>query len=84
MRHALDCARSCGLDYCNCGAEGKYRVLHDYPKTEKTGETTMTAEGSIKWNRVADWRHKGYANSMEDAKAIFGGYPVLEFVGRVQ
>lgn len=83
MRHALDCGTSCGLAECDCGAAGIYRVLHDYPRTEKTGETTQTADGIIKWNR-AEWVHKGYANSYEEAKAKFGGYPVLERIGRLQ
>jgi hypothetical protein len=71
--------------YCNCGAMPPpvYRVLHDYPRTEKTGEVTQTADGTIKWNRAL-FVHKGYATSMEDAKAKFGGYPVLESIGRLQ
>ena len=80
MRHALDCGLNCGLAECDCGT---YRVLHDYPRTEKTGETSMTPDGVVKWNR-AEWRHKGYANSMEEAKEKFGGYPVLERIGRLQ
>jgi hypothetical protein len=75
MRHALDCGLCCGLAECDCGI---YRVLHDYPRTEKIGESTMTPDGAVKWNRVAEWKCKGYANSMEEAKAKFGGYPVLE------
>lgn len=59
-----------------------FRVLKDYPKVEKTGETTQTPDGLIKWNR-AEWIHQGYAESFEEAKAKFGGYPVLERVGAV-
>jgi hypothetical protein len=78
-RHALDCGLICGLAECDCGAEqSQYRVLKDYPRTEKTGETTQTPEGLIRWQRVASWAHVGYANNMADAKAKFGGCPVLE------
>jgi hypothetical protein len=85
MKHALDCGISCGLSECDCGAvNGMYRVLKDYPRTEKTGETQQTAEGTIRWQRVTEWPHLGYATSMEDAKMKFGGYPVLEYIGTVQ
>lgn len=60
-----------------------YRVLHDYPRTEKTGDTTQTPDGLVRWNRVAEWPHKGYARDMEHAKEQFGGYPVLEECGEV-
>lgn len=58
-----------------------FRVLR--PKYIKTGETTQTPDGLIKWNAV-EWVHQGYAESLEEAKAKFGGYPVLELVGRLQ
>lgn len=61
-----------------------FRVLKDYPKLEKTGETTQTPEGLIRWHRVKEWEHVGYADSFEDAKEKFGGYPVLEWCGKVQ
>lgn len=64
-------------------SEGVYRVLLDYPRMERSGETTQTPDGTIKWNRVSSWGHRGYANSMEEAKEKFGGYPVLELVGSV-
>lgn len=60
-----------------------FRVLKDIPRLEKTGETTQTPEGLIRWNRVSEWIHVGYAESMEDAKAKFGGYPVLERIDAV-
>lgn len=73
----------CGLAVCDCGAEGGvYRVLK--AKYAKTGETTLDAEGRvIKWQKVAEWLHLGFADGMEDAKRKFGGAPVLEFIGRV-
>lgn len=60
-----------------------YRVLKDCPRLEKTGETTQTPDGLIRWHRVSEWIHQGFAADMQDAKAKFGGYPVLEFVGSV-
>ena len=89
-RHALDCGLCCGLAECDCGAEpkGKYRVL--LPIYEKTGESNTDADGNvIKWQRVKEWAHLGFADGMADALAKFprskrNGYsPVLEFVGRL-
>lgn len=60
-----------------------FRVLKDYPRTEKTGETQQTPDGLIRWQRVIEWPHLGFAENMAEAKAKFGGYPVLEFVGSV-
>lgn len=56
-----------------------YRVLK--PRYEKTGEVTQTPEGPMRWHRVI-WVDVGMARDMPDAKAKFGGYPVLEFIGR--
>jgi hypothetical protein len=69
---------------CDCGITGIYRVLATAPKTEKTGEASMSPEGLIRWHRVVEWRHLGYADSYEDARARFGGRPVLELIGRLQ
>lgn len=65
---------------CDCGI-GVYRVLK--PRYEKTGEVTQTPEGPIRWYRV-DWIHQGYADNYADARARFGGRPVLEYVGKLQ
>lgn len=65
----------------DCGAgTGVYRVLK--PRYSKTGETTQTPDGLIKWYRV-DWVDLGVANSYEEARAKFGGRPVLERIGRL-
>ena len=61
-----------------------FRVLKDMPRTEKTGEATQTPDGLIRWRRVAEWPHQGFAENMAEAKAKFGGYPVLEWVGTLQ
>jgi hypothetical protein len=84
----MDCGLCCGLAECDCGAEpsGKYRVLN--PIYEKTGESGTDSDGKVvRWNRVKEWGHLGYADSMADALAKFprckrNGYsPVLEYCG---
>jgi hypothetical protein len=55
-----------------------YRVLRDYPRTERTGEVTVTPDGTTRWHAVTDWPVLGTAKDMAEAKAKFGGYPVLE------
>lgn len=64
MRHALDCGLACGLTVCDCGVD-RYRVLR--PRYEKTGETTQTPDGLVRWERVI-WDVIGTAQGMEDAK----------------
>ena len=83
MKHALDCATAAGLRDCDCGSE-QYMAYRCAPVCEKTGETSLDEDGRvIRWQRVARWVALGTANSMAHAKAKFGGYPVLERIGRV-
>lgn len=65
-----------------------YAVLT--PVYEKTGESSMTPDGMVRWYRVAQMRHLGYAESMQDALRKFprckaNGYsPILEWAGTLQ
>lgn len=77
-QHTIACGTSCGLLCCDCGAE-PYRVYHDRPITEKTGQTSIGEDGkTVHWHRVKEWRLLGTAASFADAKRKFGGYPVVE------
>ena len=56
-----------------------YRVLRSHPLTERTGEVTYGSDGEpIKWHRVTSWPVLGTAKSYHEARAKFGGRPVLE------
>lgn len=49
------------------------------PRYERTSEILYRGDGSqIPIERVAEWQVLGQATSMADAKARFGGYPVLQ------
>ncbi len=49
------------------------------PRYERTGEILYRGDGSqIPIERVAEWQVLGHATNMSDAKAQFGGYPVLQ------
>ena len=61
-----------------------YRVLT--PIFEKTGEVTYKTVGNgtyqTQWERVT-WIERGLAADMEDAKAKFGGSPVLDWIRQI-
>jgi hypothetical protein len=83
MRHALDCSTGAGLRDCDCGVE-PYKVYRCAPVCEKTGESSLDEEGRVvKWQRVVRWVELGTAADMQHAKRKFGGYPVLEYIGRL-
>lgn len=53
------------------------------PRYERTGEILYRGDGSqIPIERVAEWQVLGQASSMDDAKAQFGGAPVLQTAAR--
>jgi hypothetical protein len=53
-----------------------YNVLT--PVYRKTGEKMEVAPGTFKDVCDVSWKKIGVADSMEEAKERFGGYPVLE------
>lgn len=56
----------------------KYRALSTQPSTVPSGETQRTPEGEIRWHKVWWWKQFGECNSLEEAKAKWGGSPVLQ------
>jgi hypothetical protein len=78
MRHALDCSTGAGLPDCDCGVE-PFIAYKAAPYCERTGETSLDDDGRVvRWQRAVKWIRLGTAADMAQAKAKFGGYPVLE------
>jgi hypothetical protein len=64
-----------------------YQVLSTRPITERTGEKSQArdAEGNIRtvhWEEVTTWPILGMAKDYDEARAKFGGRPVLQWIGK--
>lgn len=84
MRHALDCSTGAGLMRCDCGAHG-WMAYKTAPHCERIPETSIGQDGEVlRWWRVVRWIERGTVEgrdeieAMRNAKARFGGSPVLE------
>ncbi len=57
-----------------------YRALSTAPQTTPTGAVEKTKDGEIRWHKVTGWRELGIVKSLAEAKAKYGGSPVLEVI----
>ncbi len=61
-----------------------YAVLSPSPQTQKTDQQFRDPESgrTLHWHRITTWPQIGTANSYEEARAKFGGRPVLQWIGK--